>query len=850
MSLASSLFFAWQSITRQRLRSLLALAGIAMGAFAIVSAISLEQAWLGTVDRAFAGMNLNRIVVNMNGDFSSVHLKRKIFTDEDATAIKQQCPAAERVTSSSYASDVDIHAGRERAISPVVVGIDPDYDVERPLHLIRGRLLTRQELLGGAHVCVVTPQLHKALFPGHGSVGQMLRLEGVAFQVIGTVAWHGLDLAAPTNVLYMPRSLYRNLFHRSLLPDITVYARDPDLACQQIDALLRQRIGGDERVWYATSPWLARQIARSVRRDVQLIGMLAALCVLLLGGYGVGSVLYISVAESAREVGVRRAMGASRASVALEAVCAGILFGIIGAGIGLAVSKAGAVLAALPPTTVPGAFKQLMIDRGGREFSLPQQFSVSISWQAVLLGVLSPLVVCVLASVEPALEMMGLNPARVIAVGLIPNRRLRVGLAISLVCIAVAVIALLPALYDALDRRDRSYMRSTHGGGIRVAAYDLTVARWSGTPPGWRPRIGAAFRKAVLSPDFGARLRAACPHVAAVMVTMDFRPESIRQGGKLLFPRYDAVSPFWQVIFVPATYYPRGVDRGHGGRIKHGEFFTADMTQSKARVCVLDSQATLVAFGDENGVGKKVRVNGVPFTVVGTMAGGALGGRVGRSTYTGQATIYLPISVYDEVRPALLSGGATTQAEPPSALKVEVGTKDEESVPAAAQELRKALPRLLPGVGEHLFLSEPTYGSLGEYFSLRGLAAKRSAFSAVMLLVIALIGLADMLLVSLNEMKRELGVRRTLGAQKWQVMLPIVAEGGLLAIVGSALGILIAWGLSFLIRARVFEHGVFSFSLFWAGAACLTMILTALLVSLIPGLLATRVNPVQALREE
>jgi len=119
-----------------------------------------------------------------------------------------------------------------------------------------------------------------------------------------------------------------------------------------------------------------------------------------------------------------------------------------------------------------------------------------------------------------------------------------------------------------------------------------------------------------------------------------------------------------------------------------------------------------------------------------------------------------------------------------------------------------------------------------------------------MLLLIALIGLANMLLVSLTERTRELGIRRALGARKTQVMLPLLAEGAWLAALGSVLGVGLAWLLAWVLRAAVVGQGFLALSNFWALAAALAMVLTSLLVSLIPGALATRVNPATALRSE
>jgi putative ABC transport system permease protein len=308
------------------------------------------------------------------------------------------------------------------------------------------------------------------------------------------------------------------------------------------------------------------------------------------------------------------------------------------------------------------------------------------------------------------------------------------------------------------------------------------------------------------------------------------------------------------VVFVSPSYYPAetaptAASPGQG-TIRYGVFFTEAMAKSGERVCVLDTEATRVIFGDRNGVGETIRVNGVPFRVIGTMAGGSTTGRWGGREELWSGNILIPIAQYEEVLPALLSGGGR-HYEDPMAASLYVHAADEASVPGAAQQLRRALGRVMPGdLGRKLFLSEPTYGSLREYFALRGSAARRSVLTAALLLLIALVGLTNTLLVSLGERTRELGIRRALGALKSQVLLSLLAEALWLAALGCAAGVIVAWLLSLALRPSFASSGALLLSAFWAVAACLTMLVASAFASAIPGVLATRVNPAQALRQE
>ncbi len=309
-----------------------------------------------------------------------------------------------------------------------------------------------------------------------------------------------------------------------------------------------------------------------------------------------------------------------------------------------------------------------------------------------------------------------------------------------------------------------------------------------------------------------------------------------------------------RVEFVNPSYYPTetgpySTDSPGHGEVNHGQFFTEEMVRNRERVCVLNTEATAIAYGGRNGVGQTVRIDGVPFRVVGTMAGGYLAGYHGEVYYGHHGVVFLPLGLYEELRPSLLAGTQGEMGGLSPSLMVRV--KDESKLPQAAAQLQKALVKLLPpGLGKKMEISESLPGGLRDFIVVRAAAAQRSAFCALALLLVALIGLANTLLVSLSQQAREVGIRRALGAQKWQVVMPLLREGLGLAAVGALLGAAFAGLFSWGMHAALPSQRFFALSPFWAAAAALAMVLTSLLVSFIPGALATRVNPAVALREE
>jgi len=855
VSLGNSLFFAWQTITRQRLRSFLALLGITVGALAMVSVVSVEQSWRQQVERAFTGLDLNRFYVDTPQ--AGKGLERNYLIDEDAEAIRKQCPAVDKLTVYTY-GDGSAHRGRQRVDWLIVWWMDRDFADVFGLGLVEGRFLTTGEADGGAQVCLITPELKKALFPEGKAIGEQLRLKGFPLRVAGVAAVKDDPNWSKSACIYVPRRLFRMINQAKPGTTIRGRAKDPEAGARQIDALMRQRVGGDETVEYVRGPWVAREAARNVRNRVQLIGVLAAICALLLGSYGVGAVLYVSVAESAREIGVRRALGASRAAAASEVMLAGLIFGAVGAAAGIALARFGLWLAAAPGVMIPQGFERTfeqLAGPGGPQ-GVPSFFLPTISWQPVAAAAISSLLMCLVASLEPASEVVRLDPAQAISRGLAPDRRLRLGLAMAQVTIAVAAIALLPSLYESLERADKREMR----GAFRANAIDVFMWRPEGHtnvqyPPDWF-RDAEMVRKTYADPQFPKKLLAACPLLSSAEpeIWLDAYPLSIKAGSRILWPVYGYNVLGCNVVFVNPSFYPTetgpwNTESPGLGEIKYGRFFTDEMVRRGERVCVLDTQSTVLAYDERNGVGQTVRINGVPFRVVGTMTGGNVSGYRRESFYGYNGRILVPLGLYDRLLPVLLSHANARMGGFGPMLHVRV--KDESKTSQAAAQLQQALPKLMPAkLAKPMNIPESLPGGMKEYLALRAAAAKRSAFCAGALLLVALIGLANTLLISLGEQVREVGIRRALGAGKWQVMVPLLTEGLGLAGLGALLGVVFAGLLSWALRTGVMSQRFLFLSPFWALAAGLAMVLTSLLVSLIPGLLATRVNPATALRSE
>ncbi len=174
---------------------------------------------------------------------------------------------------------------------------------------------------------------------------------------------------------------------------------------------------------------------------------------------------------------------------------------------------------------------------------------------------------------------------------------------------------------------------------------------------------------------------------------------------------------------------------------------------------------------------------------------------------------------------------------------------DDRRYAEAMAQLRDALLPMLPEeYRKGIKMSEQIPETTKQFIFQHKAVAVRGAVGALAVLLVALIGLANMLLVSVHAEVRETGLRRALGAQRSDVMLHFLSEGALLSAVGAAAGLgaagLICWG------TRNWADLPISVSAFWAGAGATATVIAGTVISFFPALMAARVHPVEALRHE
>ncbi len=392
---------AWASIRAHALRSLLTVLGIVIGVASVIAVVSVFQGMAASITDQFAGLGANNLTVRSETSFDDqLQGRRSRISLEDYQRLVDGLPGVGEVSPSfNVMGDHGgtVHAGRADTFTRVIAS-SPAYQHSRQVYPRLGRFITAADNDSRRRVCVIGEKLRSNLELPADPVGQYIRIGSEWCKVVGLMEERGEVFGfSQDDFVLMPfatgLALVKDASQVDLSIDVQVAdTAEMDAVKDRIDALLRQsRLrggsqGGDFRVE------TAEQLGDSLKSIIHLVSMVFAGIVgvsLLVGGIGIMNIMLVSVTERTREIGICKALGATRQAILLQFLSEAALLSAIGGIIGVVLGYAGGLLASLvipglPPATVP--------------------------WWTVVLSVLFSAAVGVVFGTIPAAKAAGLDP--------------------------------------------------------------------------------------------------------------------------------------------------------------------------------------------------------------------------------------------------------------------------------------------------------------------------------------------------------------------------------------------------------------------------------------------------------
>jgi len=348
---------ALRELWANKLRTFLTALGIIIGVAAVIALLTIGAGVTASINREFRSIGQNLIWVWAGGEQQrGPDRAASRFTWRELDIVRRTVPGI--IAAAPSVGDGGTVKFGNLDTSTTVIGTTPDYFKIRLWTVASGRFFTEAESDAGRMVCVIGRTLKDKLFGGSDPIGQRIRINGVACEVVGSLQPKGSGLTGndeDDRVILPLRAYQRRFTGEEFINTLQLMAATKADVARVIDgarATLRQLrsipVGkpDDFTIEDVTS---FGQEANSVLGYITVFVGAVAFISLIVGGIGIMNIMLVSVTERTREIGIRLAIGAQEKDVLsqflIEAMTLAVLGGLVGVllGLGIAFAVTGAV---------------------------------------------------------------------------------------------------------------------------------------------------------------------------------------------------------------------------------------------------------------------------------------------------------------------------------------------------------------------------------------------------------------------------------------------------------------------------------------------------------------------------
>ena len=359
MTLWESFRIALRALGRNKMRTALTMLGVIIGVGAVISLVALGTGAERRVTESISALGTNQINIfpstpriRFGGSFTGF-TPVATLTEEDAQAIATHFPQTVAGVAPTARGQVTAKLG-DKTYQTSAVGTTPDYRSVNNASVKLGRFISAADVDGRVKVAVLGPTVVEQLMgsPDADPVGMVVQLNRLSFKVIGVLKTKGSGTFGQDQddmVIIPVSTALRRVFNRTYLSNLSVEASSKgtiDLATEQISRLLRQRHhlqppfpDNDDFMVRSQTSLLEAFTTMTATMTSLLAGI--AVVSLVVGGIGIMNIMLVSVTERTREIGLRKAVGATSRDILLQFLIESCVVAAVGGMIGILVGVLG-----------------------------------------------------------------------------------------------------------------------------------------------------------------------------------------------------------------------------------------------------------------------------------------------------------------------------------------------------------------------------------------------------------------------------------------------------------------------------------------------------------------------------
>ncbi len=338
---------AYTALLRNKTRALLTMLGIIIGISSVIAMVSLGQSSSVSINQQISSMGTNLIMVmrssQRQGGVNIGSGNVQTLTDQDVSAIRQKAKYISMVTPVVNASGQLVVGANNWPGS--MQGGDVDYLAIRKYEIASGNMFTEQDVRSSAKVCVVGETVVENLFPnGENPIGQSIRFNKIPFKIIGVLESKGQNSMGQDqdDIVIVPyTTVQKRIMAITYIHMIMASAENEDVAdaaAAEIESILRTQHKLKENQENDFQVRTQKEMLDTIGSVSSFLTVLLAAIAsisLVVGGIGIMNIMYVTVTERTKEIGLRMAIGAQNNDILLQFLTESTILSLIGGVIGI-----------------------------------------------------------------------------------------------------------------------------------------------------------------------------------------------------------------------------------------------------------------------------------------------------------------------------------------------------------------------------------------------------------------------------------------------------------------------------------------------------------------------------------
>lgn len=346
MNFSNLLKIAWKAILLNKTRTMLTMLGIIIGVASVIAMLAIGEGSKESIKKNISSMGANLITIRpgagMMGGVRSDPSSMQTLTLSDYKALKEQATLVKDISPLVNGSGQSIAASNNWPTT--IYGVSPEYLEIRDWGVEEGAMFTDDDVNSYDKVAVIGKTVQENLFPNENPIGKMIRFKNIPFKVIGVLKEKGENTFGQDqdDIIIAPyTSVQKRILAQTYLQSIVASSLSEDqseAAVEEITSILEKRHNikeGEDDDFNVSSQQEIISTFSSTSEMLTVLLVAIASISLVVGGIGIMNIMYVSVKERTKEIGLRMAIGAKSSDILLQFLIESVLISITGGVLGV-----------------------------------------------------------------------------------------------------------------------------------------------------------------------------------------------------------------------------------------------------------------------------------------------------------------------------------------------------------------------------------------------------------------------------------------------------------------------------------------------------------------------------------